>query len=59
MLGGLEPEPAGYDLRGVFVGSEGTLGIATKIAVRLTPDPPALRTLLVDFASMDDAAAER
>jgi glycolate oxidase len=57
MLGGLEPEPAGYDLRGVFVGSEGTLGIATKIAVRLTPDPPALRTLLVDFASMEDAAA--
>jgi glycolate oxidase len=57
MLGGLEPEPAGYDLRGVFVGSEGTLGIATKIAVRLTPDPPALRTLLVDFLSMDDAAA--
>jgi glycolate dehydrogenase FAD-linked subunit len=57
MLGGLEPEPAGYDLRGVFVGSEGTLGIATKIAVRLTPDPPALRTLLVDFVSMDDAAA--
>jgi glycolate oxidase len=41
----------------VFVGSEGTLGIATKIAVRLTPDPPALRTLLVDFASMEDAAA--
>jgi len=56
-LGALDPEPAGYDLRGVFVGSEGTLGIATKIAVRLTPDPPALRTLLVDFASMDDAAA--
>ncbi|HEX2382801.1 MAG TPA: FAD-linked oxidase C-terminal domain-containing protein [Acidimicrobiales bacterium] len=55
-LGGLEPEPAGYDLRGLFVGSEGTLGIATRVAVRLTPDPPALRTLLVDFASMDDAA---
>jgi glycolate oxidase len=56
-LGGLDPEPDGYDLRGVFVGSEGTLGIATRIAVRLTPDPPALRTLLVDFVSMDDAAA--
>jgi glycolate oxidase len=56
-FGGLEPEPAGYDLRGLFVGSEGTLGIATKIAVRLTPDPPALRTLLVDFTTMDDAAA--
>ena len=42
VLGGLDPEPAGLDLRGVFVGSEGTLGIATRIAVRLTPDPPAV-----------------
>ena len=49
VLGGLDPEPAGYDLRGVFVGSEGTLGIATRIAVRLTPNPPAVRTLLADF----------
>jgi glycolate oxidase len=56
-LGGLDPEPCGYDLRGVFVGSEGTLGIATRIAVRLTPDPPALRTLLLDFSSMEDAAS--
>src|SRR3954451_25424811 len=57
VLGGLDPEPVGYDLRGVFVGSEGTLGIATKIAVRLTPIPPAVRTLLADFTSPDDAAA--
>jgi glycolate dehydrogenase FAD-linked subunit len=56
MLGGLDPEPAGLDLRGVFVGSEGTLGIATRIAVRLTPDPPVIATLLLDFASIDDAA---
>ena len=49
MLGGLDPEPAGYDLRGAFVGSEGTLGIATRIAVRLTPNPPAVRTMLLDF----------
>jgi glycolate oxidase len=56
LLGGLDPEPAGLDLRGVFVGSEGTLGIATRIAVRLTPDPPAVATLLLDFASVDDAA---
>ena len=33
------------------------MGIATRIAVRLTPDPPAVRTLLVDFTSIDDAAA--
>src|SRR4051812_6310219 len=57
MLGGLDPEPSGYDLRGAFVGSEGTMGIATRIAVRLTPNPPALRTLLLDFTSVEDAAA--
>src|SRR5439155_3670043 len=57
MLGGLEPDQPGYDLRGCFVGSEGTMGIATRIAVRLTPNPPAVRTLLLDFTSVDDAAA--
>jgi glycolate oxidase len=56
VLGSLEPEAGGYDLRGAFVGSEGTLGIATGIAVRLTPDPPAVRTLLIDFMSVDEAA---
>src|SRR5947199_7223286 len=57
MLGGLDADPAGYDLRGAFVGSEGTMGIATRIAVRLTPNPPAVRTLLLDFTSVEDAAA--
>lgn len=56
MLGGLDPEPDGYDLRGVFVGSEGTLGIATKVAVRLTKNRPAVRTLLLSFATVRDAA---
>ena len=56
MLGGLDPEPAGLDLRGCFVGSEGTLGIATKVAVRLTKNPPAVRTLLMSFAAVRDAA---
>jgi glycolate oxidase len=56
-LGGLEPDQPGYDLRGCFVGSEGTMGIATRIAVRLLPDAPALRTMLLDFASIEDAAA--
>lgn len=55
-LGGLDAEPPGYDLRGAFVGSEGTLGIATRIAVRITPTPPAVRTLLLAFDSIDDAA---
>jgi glycolate oxidase len=56
-LGGVEAEPLGYDLRGAFVGSEGCLGIATAIAVRLTPNPPSIRTLLLDFATVDSAAA--
>jgi len=57
VLGGLDPEPAGLDLRGAFVGSEGTMGIATRIAVRLTPLPPAIATMLADFPSVEDAAA--
>jgi glycolate oxidase len=57
VLGGLPPDLPGYDLRGCFVGSEGTMGIATRIAVRLTPDPPAIATLLCAFGSVDDAAA--
>jgi glycolate oxidase len=56
-LGGLEPDRPGLDLRGVFVGAEGTMGIATRIAVRLTPNPPAIATLLLDFASIDTAGA--
>jgi glycolate oxidase len=57
MLGGLEPDQPGLDLRGVFVGSEGTCGIATRIAVRLLRDPPALETLLLAFPSVEAAAA--
>ena len=56
VLGGLEPDQPGYDLRGCFVGSEGTMGIATRIAVRLMPDPPCIRTLLLDFDAIDAAA---
>ncbi len=56
VLGGEDPEPPGYDLRGVFVGSEGMFGIATRICVRLVPDPPAIRTLLLDFLDVDDGA---
>ena len=57
MLGGVEPEPPGYDLRGAFIGSEGTLGIATRIAVLLTPNPPEVRTLLLAFDKPTEAAA--
>jgi glycolate oxidase len=56
-LGGEEPEPWGYDLRGVFVGSEGMLGIATEVCVRLTQNPPGVQTLLMDFATVEDGAA--
>jgi glycolate oxidase subunit GlcD len=56
-LGGLEPDQPGYDLRGCFVGSEGTMGISTRVAVRLSPDPPVVRTLLLDFTSIEAAGA--
>ena len=46
----------GYDLTKLFVGSEGTLGIATKIIVKLLPKPAAKKTMLVQFESIDGAA---
>src|SRR6476659_5221417 len=51
-LGAPTGEQAGPDLRGVFVGSEGTLGITTKITVRLLRTPETVRTLLADFPSI-------
>jgi glycolate oxidase len=54
VLGDPSGECDGYDLRGAFVGSEGMFGIATRICVRLTPNPPAVRTMLFDY---DDVAA--
>jgi len=56
VLGGLDAEPGGLDLRGAFVGGEGMLGICTRIAVRLTPNPPVVRTLLIGFDSVAGAA---
>jgi len=47
---------AGYDLKHVFIGSEGTLGIFTKILVKLIPKPETKRTMLAYFATMADAA---
>lgn len=47
---------AGYNLKDVFVGSEGTLGIFTKILLRLIPRPETSRTLLACYSSMEDAA---
>ena len=51
-LGSDTGEQAGPDLRGVFLGSEGTLGITTKIVVRLLRTPESVRTLLADFSSV-------
>jgi glycolate oxidase len=56
-LGGLDPDPPGLDLRGVVVGSEGMFGVVTRVAVRLTPNPPDVATLLVPFATVADAGA--
>ncbi|MFA0778081.1 MAG: hypothetical protein PVTTEEND_001795, partial [Candidatus Fervidibacter sp.] len=55
-LGSKTEESVGYDLRGVFIGSEGTFGIVTKAWVKLTRNPQSYRTMRVSFASVDDAA---
>src|SRR5712671_6534684 len=52
----LDHDKCGYDLLGTFVGSEGTFGIATEATVKLSPIPPAVRTLLADFLDVDDAS---
>ncbi len=54
-LGGPAQDPSGLDLVGTVVGSEGTLGIVTKVWVRLTRDPQGYRTMLGIFDSVDDA----
>src|SRR5690349_16848397 len=56
-LGGRAPDAPGYDLLGAFVGSEGTLGIATEVTVRLTRLPESVRTLLAAFDTTDGAGA--
>ncbi len=53
--GGKNLDPPGYDLLGAFVGSEGTLGVATKITLRVIPAPPAWRTLVAFYAHMEEA----
>jgi glycolate oxidase len=56
-LGRATLDAPGYDLAGVFVGSEGTLGIATKIILRVVKKPECARTLLAAFPSTNDAGA--
>ncbi|MEB3226573.1 MAG: glycolate oxidase subunit GlcD [Synechococcus sp.] len=54
-LGGAVPEMPGYDLMGVFVGSEGTLGIATEITLKVLKQPEAVCVLLADYTSIEAA----
>jgi glycolate oxidase len=48
---------AGYSLRDLFIGSEGTLGIVTRVMLKLLPKPAARQTLLATYTRMDTAAA--
>jgi glycolate oxidase len=56
-LGGSAPDSPGYDLTGLIVGSEGTLGIVTRIWVRLVPIGETVKTILAVFGTMDDASS--
>jgi len=56
-LGGKTRDALGYDLAGVFVGSEGTFGIATKIVVRILKKPQAVKTVLAVFDRIEHASA--
>jgi glycolate oxidase len=55
-FGGRLADLPGYDLLGVFVGSEGTLGICTEVVVRLLSIPQAVKTILGVFRSIEDAS---
>lgn len=54
-LGSNTLDAPGYDLMGVFVGSEGTLGIATKVILRIVKRPEVIQTLLAAFNTTDEA----
>lgn len=55
-LGGKTWDPPGYDLVGIFVGSEGTLGVATRVILRIMPKPEAVKTLMGIFETIEDAS---
>ncbi|MCU1323923.1 MAG: linked oxidase domain protein [Acidobacteriaceae bacterium] len=55
-FGSSAPDAPGYDLTGVFVGSEGTLGVATKITLRIVKRPETVQVLLAAFDSTTAAA---
>ncbi|NOZ56064.1 MAG: FAD-binding protein [Calditrichaeota bacterium] len=53
---GQDGEEAGYDLLGLLIGSEGTLGVVTRVKVKIVPLPEAVKTMLAVFDSLTDAA---
>jgi glycolate oxidase subunit GlcD len=55
-IGGPALDPPGYDLRGLLVGSEGTLGIVTELVVRILPSAESVLTLLAVYDNLADAA---
>ncbi len=56
-MGGSVPENPGFDLAGLFVGSEGTLGIATEITLRILKSPEHIQVLLADFETVEQAGS--
>ncbi len=54
--GGKSQDNPGYDLTGLLVGSEGTLGIVTKMILKLIPTPEAIKTLLAIYDKLEDAS---
>lgn len=55
-FGGRAVDPPGFDLTAVMVGSEGTLGIITKVIVRILRSPETVKTMLAIYDSIDDAS---
>lgn len=56
VLGGRTPDPPGYDLAGVFIGSEGTLGVATEMTLRIMRKPQTVQVMLAAFDTITAAA---
>lgn len=56
-IGGKIPEMPGYDLTGLFVGSEGTLGIATEVTLKILKSAESIQVLLADFTSVEAAGS--
>ncbi|MFN9103133.1 MAG: FAD-binding oxidoreductase [Betaproteobacteria bacterium] len=56
-LSGLRKDNTGYDLRDLFIGSEGTLGVITAATLKLAPQPAAVTTALAACGSLDDCMA--